>query len=216
VARVYAGARSAPGVLGSAVGDALGIVRSADPRLLGALAWWGFDAAVLWSMLNAFGSPPALAVVVLAYFVGQVANTIPVPGAASGGLVGVLLAFGVDADLALGSVLAYRAVAIWLPTPIGLVALTGLRRTVGRWAHEDEAKAPQAVARPEAVRSGAPPEAVPAASARPAMRPPAARPVTVPAGAWAMAAYPGAWPTPGKHGGTGGTGIPDAALQAAA
>ena len=67
----------------------------------------------------------------LAYFVGQVANTIPVPGAVSGGLVGVLLAFGVEADLAIVSVLAYRALAIWIPAPIGLVALGRLRRTVG-------------------------------------------------------------------------------------
>ena len=74
-------------------------------------------------MLDAFGTPPALAVVVLAYFVGQVANTLPVPGAVSGGMVGVLLAFGVDADLAVVSVLAYRAVAIWLPAPFGLRAL---------------------------------------------------------------------------------------------
>mgnify|MGYP006173375695 CR=1 FL=1 len=46
---------------------------------------------------NAFGAPPPFQVVVLAYFLGQVANTVPVPGAASGGLVGVLLAFGVVA-----------------------------------------------------------------------------------------------------------------------
>ena len=37
----------------------------------------------------------AFAVVVLAYFVGQVGNTIPIPGAVSGGMVGVLVAFGV-------------------------------------------------------------------------------------------------------------------------
>jgi putative heme transporter len=120
-------------VLGEAVGDAIGIVRSADPRALGAVAWWAFDAAALWAMLHAFGAPPALGVVVLAYFVGQVANTIPIPGAVSGGTVGVLLAFGVAPDLALTAVLAYRAVAIWVPAPMGLVALGGLRRTVARW-----------------------------------------------------------------------------------
>jgi uncharacterized membrane protein YbhN (UPF0104 family) len=120
-------------VVGEGVADALRIVRSADPRLLGALAWWGFDAAVLWAMLNAFGSPPGAAVLVLAYFVGQVANTVPVPGAASGGLVGVLLAFHVAPDLAIVSVLAYRALAIWLPAPAGLLALGGLKRTVAGW-----------------------------------------------------------------------------------
>jgi hypothetical protein len=88
-------------------------------------------------MLHALGTPPSLAVVVLAYFVGQVANTLPIPGGVSTGMVGLLLAFGVEADLALVSVLAYRSVAIWLPAPIGLAALAGLRQTLGRWARED-------------------------------------------------------------------------------
>jgi uncharacterized membrane protein YbhN (UPF0104 family) len=124
-------------VFGGAVRDAIGHVRSADPRLLGALAWWTFDASVLWAMLHAFGAPPPFAVVVLAYFVGQIGNTIPIPGAVSGGIVGVLVAFQVPADLALVSVLAYRSIAIWLPAPIGLVALGALRRTMGRWSAED-------------------------------------------------------------------------------
>jgi uncharacterized membrane protein YbhN (UPF0104 family) len=67
----------------------------------------------------------------------MVANTIPIPGAVSGGMVGVLLAFGVEADLALASVLSYRALAIWLPAPVGLAALGSLRRTVARWGAED-------------------------------------------------------------------------------
>jgi uncharacterized membrane protein YbhN (UPF0104 family) len=124
--------------LGAAVRDALVLLRSGDARLLGAVAWWLFDGAVLWAMLHALGTPPAPAVVVLAYLVGQVANTLPVPGAASGGMVGLLLAFGVGADLAVGAVLAYRAVAIWLPAPLGLLALGRLRRTVARWRAEGD------------------------------------------------------------------------------
>jgi uncharacterized membrane protein YbhN (UPF0104 family) len=142
--------RTAGAVLGGAVRDAVEHLRSADPRLLGAVAWWGFDMAVLYGMLNAFGTPPAFAVVVLAYFLGQVANTVPVPGAASGGLVGVLLAFGVEADLAIVSVLAYRALAIWIPAPIGLVALGRLRKTMARWAREDTVPEPEVV-RPRAT-----------------------------------------------------------------
>jgi uncharacterized membrane protein YbhN (UPF0104 family) len=134
--------RTAGAVLGGAVRAAVDHIRSADPRLLGAFAWWGFDMAVLYGMLNAFGHAPPFAVVVLAYFLGQVANTVPVPGAASGGLVGVLLAFGVSADLAIVSVLAYRALAIWIPAPIGLVALGRLRRTFVRWDAEGLAEAP--------------------------------------------------------------------------
>jgi uncharacterized membrane protein YbhN (UPF0104 family) len=108
--------------------------------------------AVLYGMLNAFGTAPPFAVVVLAYFLGQVANTVPVPGAASGGLVGVLLAFGVAADLAIVSVLAYRAMAIWIPAPIGLLALGRLRRTLARWSREDEPAVAVEAVRPREVR----------------------------------------------------------------
>jgi putative heme transporter len=129
-ARVRAAAR----LLGEAVRDGLGFVRARDVRLLGAVAWWAFDAAVLGAMLQAFGGAPSLLVFVFAYFVGQAGNTVPIPGAVSGGIVGVLIAFGVDADIAVVSVLGYRSVAIWLPAPIGLAALTSLRRTLARWA----------------------------------------------------------------------------------
>jgi putative heme transporter len=119
------------------------IVRSGDARMAGAVAWWAFDAAVLWAMLHALGTPPPVAVVALAYFVGQVANTLPLPGAVSGGMVGLLFAFGVDADLAVAGVLAYRAVAIWLPAPCGLVALARLHRTTARWRSEDAVAVPR-------------------------------------------------------------------------
>jgi putative heme transporter len=157
LARARAALNHVPAAVSGAVRDAVTLVRSGDPRLLGAVAWWAFDAAVLWAMLHALGAPPSLAVIVLAYFVGQVANTVPIPGAASGGMVGVLLAFGAEADLALASVLAYRSVAIWLPAPLGLVALGGLRKTFARWAEEDAsmpapAAAPVRAPRPEPAR----------------------------------------------------------------
>ena len=141
----------AAATLGEGMRGARAFVREADVRLLGAPLWWAFDAAVLYGMLNAFGAPPAIAVVVLGYFVGMVANTIPIPGAVSGGMVGVLLAFGVEADLALASVLSYRALAIWLPAPVGLAALGSLRRTVARWGAEEAgelAPAPKPAAAP--------------------------------------------------------------------
>ena len=129
--------RSAARLLGEAVRDGLGFIRARDARLLGAVAWWAFDAAVLGAMLHAFGATPTPLVFVFAYFVGQAGNTVPIPGAVSGGIVGVLLAFGADADLAIVSVLGYRSVAIWLPAPIGLVALTSLRRTLARWGGDE-------------------------------------------------------------------------------
>ena len=125
-------------LLGSAIRDARGELRRGDVRLLGAPLWWAFDAAVLWCTFQALGQPPALAVLAFAYFAGQVGNTIPIPGAVSGGMVGTLLAFGVAPDLALSAVLAYRAVAIWLPAPLGLAALGALRGRIGRWGREDD------------------------------------------------------------------------------
>src|SRR3954454_18205180 len=123
--------------LGGAVRDALTIVRHPDPRIAGAVAWWGFDLFVLWATFNAFGAPPAATVLVLGYFLGQVANTVPLPGAASGGMVGAFLALGMPAEVVLPAVLAYRAIAIWTPVPAGAVAMTGLRRLVRSWAEED-------------------------------------------------------------------------------
>jgi putative heme transporter len=164
-------------MLGGSIREALGFVRGGDARLLGAPAWWVFDAAVLWATFHALGQPPALAVLAFAYFAGQVGNTIPIPGAVSGGMVGTLLAFGVAPDLALTSVLAYRAIAIWLPAPIGLVGLTALRARIARWGREDEdaAELAGAITAPALV---APALVAPglAAPARPIVRPALATP----------------------------------------
>jgi uncharacterized membrane protein YbhN (UPF0104 family) len=124
-------------LLGDAVREARGLVRLRDPRLAGAIAYWAFDAAVVWAMLHAFGSPPVLPVIVLAYFVGQVANTLPIPGSVSGGMAAVLIAFGVAPGLAIPAVLAYRAIAVWLPSPVAVAAVPALRATVRRWVRED-------------------------------------------------------------------------------
>jgi len=131
-ARLTASAR----LMGNAVRDALRLIRTGDPRLAGAVAYWAFDAAVLWAMLHTFGAPPVVPVIVLAYFVGQVANTLPIPGSVSGGIAGVLIAFGVAPELALPAVLAYRTVAVWLPTPFAVAAVPALRATIARWRGE--------------------------------------------------------------------------------
>jgi uncharacterized membrane protein YbhN (UPF0104 family) len=133
VARRGSRIRVSAQLVGNAVRDALGLIRLGDARLLGALAYWGFDAAVLWAMLHAFGSPPALPVIVLAYFVGQMANTLPIPGSVSGGIAGVLIAFAVAPAVAIPAVLAYRTVAVWLPTPAAIAAVPTLRTTVAHW-----------------------------------------------------------------------------------
>jgi hypothetical protein len=120
----------------SGIRTAIDLVCARDPSLLGALAWWGFDIAVLWACFHAFGASPPKGVIVMSYFVGMLANTLPLPGGiggVDGGMIGAFVAFGVDAELSLVAVLAYRAFAFWLPTLPGAVAYLQLRRTVNRW-----------------------------------------------------------------------------------
>jgi uncharacterized membrane protein YbhN (UPF0104 family) len=131
--------------IGGGVRDARRLLRHGNAGLVGALMWWGFDIAVLWACFHAFGAPPAFAVVTVAYFVGMLANTLPLPGGVGGvdgGMVGALIAFGVEPELALLSVLAYRGFAFWLPIVPGALAYLGLRRTVARWAREDAGEEP--------------------------------------------------------------------------
>ncbi|HEX2087874.1 MAG TPA: YbhN family protein [Solirubrobacteraceae bacterium] len=132
------------GLFGGAVREALSFARGGDPRLLGAPAWWGFDMAVLFTTFQALGAPPAAGVLVLAYFTGMVGNTIPLPGLVAGGTIGVLVAFGVDAAVAVPAVLAYRAIALWLPAVLGSVALAGMRQSAARGATVAPAPAPAA------------------------------------------------------------------------
>ena len=143
-------ARVAPAAaaLGEGVRTSLRLARSRNPGLLGAFLWWAGDIAVLWACFEAFGDSPAIAVVVMAYFVGMLANTLPLPGGVGGvdgGMIGALIAFGVDPGLAVVSVLAYRGFAFWLPIAPGVAAWISLRRTVAGWEHED-AEAAVAVA----------------------------------------------------------------------
>ena len=130
--------------VGQGVRDARRLLRTGNAGLLGALMWWGFDIAVLWACFNAFGEAPSFAVITVAYLVGMLANTLPLPGGVGGvdgGMVGALLAFGVEPELALIAVLAYRGFAFWLPIAPGALAYVGLRRTVARWEREDAGEA---------------------------------------------------------------------------
>src|SRR3954462_8136819 len=129
--------RRALAPVGQGVRDARRLLRSGNWGLVGALMWWGFDIAVLWACFHAFGAPPSFAVITVAYFVGTLANTLPLPGGVGGvdgGMIGALIAFGVEPELALLSVLAYRGFAFWLPIVPGALAYLGLRRTVARWS----------------------------------------------------------------------------------
>jgi uncharacterized membrane protein YbhN (UPF0104 family) len=129
-----------PALAASGVRTAIDLIRARDAGLLGALAWWGFDISVLWAMFHAFGSAPPFTVIWMAYFVGMIGNLLPLPGGVGGvegGMIGAFAAFGVDLQLSVAAVLAYRGISFWLPTLPGGVAYFQLRRTVARWRDEE-------------------------------------------------------------------------------
>jgi len=134
-----------PSAAATGIRTAIALVRSGDPGLLGAIAWWGFDIATLWACFHAFGYSPPEGVIVMAYFVGWIANTLPLPGGiggVEGGLIGAFSAFGVNIQVAVVAVLAYRVFSFWLPTIPGAIAYFQLRRTVHRWGEADAADNP--------------------------------------------------------------------------
>jgi uncharacterized membrane protein YbhN (UPF0104 family) len=123
-------------VLRGALDRAWHELRRPHPAVLGAVAWWAFDIAVLATMLHAFGGSLPLVSVVLAYFLGTMFNVLPLPGSLSGGLIGVLVALGAPAAPAIAAVLAYRSVAVWLPAVCGIPSLASLRSSVASWRAE--------------------------------------------------------------------------------
>jgi uncharacterized membrane protein YbhN (UPF0104 family) len=131
---------AAPAALGEGSRTAAGLVRARRPGLLGAVAYWGFDIAALGCSFRAFGGHPAVAVVVLGYFLGTLGSLLPLPGGiggVEGAMIGAFVAFGVPGGQAVIAVLAYRAISFWLPTLPGVAGYFALRRTVRRWDHSD-------------------------------------------------------------------------------
>jgi uncharacterized protein (TIRG00374 family) len=139
VARIATRLAALPDAVAAGVREALTILRERDGAVLGAAIWWYFDILTLWAAFKAFGDAPPFSVIVMAYFVGMVANLLPLPGGiggVDGGLIGAFIAFGVEGSLAIVAVLTYRAFAFWLPTIPGVIAYFQLRRTVARWKEE--------------------------------------------------------------------------------
>jgi uncharacterized membrane protein YbhN (UPF0104 family) len=131
--------------VGDGVRDARRLIARGNLGLLGAFMWWAFDIAALWAAFEAFGDSPAVGILVVGYFVGMLANTLPLPGGVGGvdgGMIGAFVAFGVDPASAIVAVLAYRFFAFWLPIVPGALAFGSLRRTVARWEAEDNGEAP--------------------------------------------------------------------------
>ncbi len=139
--RLAARLAPAPATLGAGVRTAIDLFRQRRWGLLGALAYWGFDIAVLGVSFRAFGSVVPVAVLVMGYFLGTLGSLLPLPGGiggVEGGMIGAFVAFGVPGGQAVVGVLAYRAISFWLPTLPGIAGYLALRKQVRNWEQEDE------------------------------------------------------------------------------
>jgi putative heme transporter len=140
----------APAVAHEAVALALRIVRTRPSASPAAVVWWACDIAVLWSTFEMFGAPPTTGVLVLCYFLGKLAQVVPVPGGVGpveGGMVAAFAACGIPVSLAVLAVLAYQAISTWLPAAPGLWGYLRLRRNVAAWRAAGPRPAPAAAGR---------------------------------------------------------------------
>ena len=78
---------------------------------------------------------PTLAIIWLGYLIGELGGLVPLPGGIGGldaGLVGTLALYHVSFAAATAAVLAYRALALVVPTALGAVAFVLLRASLAR------------------------------------------------------------------------------------
>lgn len=111
---------------------ALLVHRSGWKAVAGALAYLFFDVLVLFTVFTAIHAHPAptFGVVVLAYIIGALGGSIPLPASVGsvGGMVGMLILYGVGHNVAVAAVLLYQAVGLLVPFVGGGIAYLLLRR----------------------------------------------------------------------------------------
>jgi uncharacterized membrane protein YbhN (UPF0104 family) len=97
--------------------------------LLTALAYWAGDCGVLVLAFHAVHGSAPIAVIALAYMLGQLGNTLPLPGgvgAVEPAMLGVLGSSGVDLGLGAAAVVVYRFISLGLQSVLGGVAASTL------------------------------------------------------------------------------------------
>jgi uncharacterized membrane protein YbhN (UPF0104 family) len=132
--RLRRGWRHVVDAVGEGTTDSVALlVRRPVGVLVGSFGYMGFDIAALGFCFKAFGHSPGFGVVVFAYLIGQLGGLIPIPGGiggTEGGLIGVFAIYRVPVVESAAAVLAYRALALWIPAALGSVAFVKLRKTL--------------------------------------------------------------------------------------
>jgi putative heme transporter len=140
--------------LATGVSAAWWVRRAVDDRTAGrpvfrwAFLYWAGDITSLWAALWAFGGHPGIVALTLVYATGYLAQSVPIPFVATGGMDAAttfaLTAVGVPLEIALVGVIAHRVFAFWIPLVPGLVFAVLLPRTgnaLAAAAHADPATA---------------------------------------------------------------------------
>jgi len=121
------------GTLADAVADTRELLlhRSGLRAVLGALAYLCFDVLVLFVAFIAIHAHPVpdFGVVLMAYIIGALGGSLPLPASvgAVGGIVGMLIVYGVAHNAAVAAVLLYQAVSLLVPLIGGGIAYLMLR-----------------------------------------------------------------------------------------
>jgi uncharacterized membrane protein YbhN (UPF0104 family) len=135
----YKKVSTVPRTLHDGVVNTWEILRHPRPGHIGAIMYWAFDIATLWAAFRAFGAAPLIPVIVLSYFIGQMASILPIPGgigSIEGGMLGIFIAFGESGSTAALAVIAFSLLSIWLPVLPGSIAYFRLRASVAKWREE--------------------------------------------------------------------------------
>jgi uncharacterized membrane protein YbhN (UPF0104 family) len=143
------------------LGEARHLLRAGNWKLVGALAYYAFDNAVLWAAFRAYGHTPPLSIIVMGYLVGSLSTALPVPGglgAVEGGLIGALVLYGAPAAPAAGAVLLYRGISLSLPVALSACAWAFAPGTIRRPARPRRSRRES----PRALRTRRAPDLAPA------------------------------------------------------
>jgi uncharacterized membrane protein YbhN (UPF0104 family) len=126
----------------ASITEARALVTAGNWKLVGALAYYAFDNAVLWAAFHAYGHAPQIGVVMMGYLVGSLAGALPIPaglGVLEGGLIGALVLYGAPAVPAAAAVLLYRGISLSVPIALGALGCT--RRPRSRSLRRDAPRA---------------------------------------------------------------------------
>jgi uncharacterized membrane protein YbhN (UPF0104 family) len=109
--------------------------------LMSAAGYWVGDCGVLVAAFYAAHGSAPIGVIVLAYMLGQLGNTLPLPGGVGGTepiMLGVLTASGVNVGLGAAAIVLYRLVSLGLQALAGTIAVATLIPAVQRERRAEE------------------------------------------------------------------------------